>query len=438
MMNRVRVSIFRFFRFAALPLLVLCAASIPAAAGTVSGTVRNGTTGKPAANVEMILIQLQGGMQPVANTKTDAEGHYMFDNPGLGAAPMLLRAVYRGVNYHEPVPPGKNIADVQVFEPTDKPGAVSVTAHAIILQPDGSNLDVGEEYNITNKTQPPLAYYKADGSFLFTLPTGASMNQVSAVSSAGMPVIQTTIDKGGNKEAIAFPFRPGDSGVRMSYKVPYPGNQTKLTFTSPYPADRVGIFVPPTVQITGEGLSPAGQEQGFNVYMLQTVAANAPFSVSLSGTAPPPPQDAGGAGGPGGDPSQDPSVNSRADSGGAVAPTATATALPARLDSLKWTIVAGFAAVFALGVAFLWRRPDAVAAAGSGAVSSAIPVAPRAESKATSVAADLDRKVQGSLDELKETLFKLELRRQAGTIADEEYSREQARIQKVLRDLVKG
>jgi len=435
-----RVSISGFCRVPAPLVLVLafCTASIPAIAGTVSGTVRNGTTGKPAANVEMILIQLQGGMQPVANTKTDAEGHYMFDNPGLGAAPMLLRAVYRGVNYHEPVPPGKNTADVQVFEPTDKPGAVSVTAHAIILQPDGSNLDVGEEYNITNKTQPPLAYYKADGSFLFTLPTGASMNQVSAVSSAGMPVIQTTIDKGGNKEAIAFPFRPGDSGVRMSYKVPYPGNQTKLTFTSPYPADRVGIFVPPTVQITGEGLSPAGQEQGFNVYMLQTVAANTPFSVSLSGTAPPPPQDAGGAGGAGGDPSQDPSVNSRADSGGAVAPTATATALPARLDSLKWTIVAGFAAVFALGVAFLWRRPEAVAGAGSVAMPSAAPVAVRADSRATSVAADLDRKVQGSLDELKETLFKLELRRQAGTIADEDYSREHARIQKVLRDLVKG
>ena len=42
------------------------------------------------------------------------------------------------------------------------------------------------------------------------------------VSSAGMPVIQTPIDKGNNKGAIAFPFRPGESGVRMSYKVPIP------------------------------------------------------------------------------------------------------------------------------------------------------------------------------------------------------------------------
>ena len=82
---------------------------------------------------------------------------------------MLLRAVYRGVNYHEPLTPGKTTVDVQVFEPTDKPGSFAVTAHAIILQPNGSDLMVGEEYNIENKTQPPVAYYRADGSFLFSL-----------------------------------------------------------------------------------------------------------------------------------------------------------------------------------------------------------------------------------------------------------------------------
>jgi hypothetical protein len=46
--------------------------------------------------------------------------------------------------------------------------------------------------------------------------------------------------------------------------------------------------------------------------------------------------------------------------------------------------------------------------------------------------------VQGSLDELKETLFRLELRRQAGTINEEDYELEHARIQKHLRELVKG
>lgn len=406
-------------------ILTLAAASA-SMAGTVTGTVRNGTTGKPAANVEMILLQLQGGMQPVANTKTDAQGQYKFDNPQIGAGPMLLRAVYRGVNYHEPLTPGKTTVDMQVFEPTDKQSAVSVTAHAIILQPDGSNLDVGEEYNITNKTEPPLAFYKSDGSFVFTLPDGATMNQVSAVSAAGMPVIQTTIDKGKNKEAIAYAFRPGESGVRMSYKLPYANNEAKLTFVSPYAADRVGIFVPPSVQVSGQGLSPAGSEQGFSVYMLQSVAANTAFTVAISGTAPPPAQQGAG------DDSQDGAAASQAP------PTATATTLPARLDSLKWTIAVGFAAVFALGLIFLLRRPELATDTGVAMPSESGPRQKSSRSKSAGAVAEVNQKVHGSLDALKENLFKLELRRQAGTIAEEDYAREHERMQKLLRDLVKG
>jgi len=47
----------------------------------VTGAVHNGTNGKPAAGVDIILIQLQGGMQSVASTKTDALGNYKIDNP---------------------------------------------------------------------------------------------------------------------------------------------------------------------------------------------------------------------------------------------------------------------------------------------------------------------------------------------------------------------
>ena len=148
-------------------------------------------------------------MQPIANTKTDAQGHYSFDNPALGTAPMLIRAVYHGVNYHQPVTPGQSTADVEVFEPTDKAGSFSVTAHAVIVQPSASGLTIGEEYNISNKTQPPVAYFRADGSFLFSLPDGAQLDNVSAAGSAGMPVIQTTIDKGKNKSAIAFSVSSG-------------------------------------------------------------------------------------------------------------------------------------------------------------------------------------------------------------------------------------
>jgi hypothetical protein len=204
-----------------------------------------------------------------------------------------------------------------------------------------------------------------------------------------------------------------------------------LTFSSPYAAERVGIFVPPTVQVSGEGLSPSGTEQGFSVYMREAVAANTPFTVAVSGTAPPPPQGGGAAGG---DESQDPSVNSRAGQ----APTAAATTLPARLDSLKWTIAVGFAAIFALGLIFLLRRPELIADTGTGSVPAPKPRRKRPATKAVDAVADVNQKVHGSLDELKESLFKLELRRQAGTIAEEDYAREHARMQKLLRDLVKG
>jgi hypothetical protein len=431
-------------KYVAIACVLGVIAASAASAGTVSGTVRNGTTGKVAAGIDVILIQLQGGMQPVANGKTDSQGHYHFDNPGLGQAPMLIRAVYRGVNYHEPVPPGKTTADIQVFEPTDKAGSFAVTAHAIILQPSGSDLSVGEVYSIENKTQPPMAYFKQDGSFVFSLPDGAQLGDVSAMGSSGMPVTQGTIDKGKNEEAIAFAFRPGTSGVRISYKLPYASNAAKLHFVSPYPADRVAFFAPPGVQVSGDGFSPAGQDQGFAVYVRDSVAANTPLSVSVSGTAPAPAQGQGGAAG--GDDSQNPSVNSRLDPNGTDAPTASATTLPARLDSLKWVLVGGFAAIFALGFVYLWRRPQVVSASAAAAIeapphaaqpATAAVAAPPPASRSVTVE-EVNRQVTGSLDEMKEKLFRLELRRQAGTISEGEYTRERQHIEQLLRDLVRG
>ena len=447
-----RRSAARAARLALRASLLTCLLAAAAFAGTVTGTVTNGTTGKPAAGVDVILIQLQGTMKPVAQTKTDAEGHYELSNPALGQGPMLIRAVYHGVNYHEPATPGTNTVNIQVFEPTDKASAFSVTAHAIILQPDGNDLVVGEEYNVSNKTQPPVAYYRPTGSFLFSMPAGAQFTDASVVGTSGMPVVQNPMEKGKDEKAIDYPFRPGDSTVRVAYRVPYPGNQAKLRFISPYGADRLAVFAPPTLQVTGGGFSPAGTEQGFNVYMRDTVAANTPIAVSVSGTAPPPQQssDNTGDGGTAGDNSQNPSVNSRADSGAAPA-TASVTTLPARLDSLKWILVAGFAAIFVLGALYVWRQPQGMVASAGDNLEMPVPAptnapaarpqrapAPSASPASAATAAGIESEVRGSLDELKDTLFRLELRREAGTISEEDYARERERVQKTLRGLVRG
>lgn len=430
--------------------LLLCVAASVALAGTVTGTVHNGTTNQPAAGVQVILIQLQGGMQPVANTTTDSSGRFQFDYPSLGQQPMLVRVVYHGVLFHEPVPPGRSTADVEVFDPTTSASAISVGVRAVFLQPGSSSISVGEEFTLENKTQPPVALYRDDGSFAFALPDGAQLHEVSAQGPAGMPVIQSPIEKGHNLSAIAFAFRPGESSVRVSYDVPYNGARAVLKLSSPYPVGRMAILAQPPVQITAEGFSPAGTDQGFNVYLRDGIAANAPVAVTIAGVAPPIPQQAS-SGGPSQDASANggnPSVNSRLDQSGAEAPTATATTLPARLDSLKWVLVGGFVAIFGLGFAFLWKRPQFASAAAETPVTVVAP-SPSPARKAPSRAAEavsergdaalsVERAVEGSLDQLKDSLFRLELRHQAGTITDDDYARERQRIENHLRDLLRG
>lgn len=416
-------------RFLSATMLLLSVA-LPALAGTVTGTVFDGTTNRPVAAVEVILLELQGGMQPVATAKTDASGHFTITSDSLGAAPMLLRVPYKGVLYHEPVTPNTPAVKIEVYEPTRDPHSFAVTTRAIVLQPKGSDLAVGEEYTIKNQTQPPVAYYLKDGTFRFALPQGARLNQVSAWGATGMPVIQGTIDKGGGIEAVDWPFRPGDNGVRISYQLPYPSNEATIEAPSIYDVERVLVVVPPGLKISAAGFAPAGSAQGFDIYSRDRVAANTPLEISISGTAAAP--------APGANDTEDPSVNSRADGADAAAATTT---LPPRLDNnVKYILVAGFAGLFLLGVIFLWRRPAVqteLAAPSGRELVSALPPA-QAPSRAIPQAEQVEREATRSLDELKETLFRLELRHQAGTISEQEYTREHERTQKILRDLLKG
>jgi len=413
-----------------------------AEAGTVHGTVNNGTTGKPAAGVEVILIQLQGGMQPVANTKSDAKGEFTFDNPGLGAQPMLVRAVYHGVNFHQPVPPGGGSVQVNIFESSTDAKTINVPSHVVVFQPNGATLIVGEEYEIENKSQPPQAYFRADGNFDFSLPEKAQLQQVAASGPTGMPVVQAPMDKKNNRYSIAYAFRPGQSRVRYSYEIPYPGNAATVKISTIYPGGRLIVVAPPTVQVSGQGLAAGGQEQGMSLYGRDDVPAGTIVGINLSGTAPPP--DAGGGGADQGQQGRD------SQQGGGEAAGVGIQQVPGRLDVLKWPVIIGFVCVFALGAILLARKPVVAVAGGAPLEESTVGAKPEktkspapfssrsSPTSGTTSLAEVDAVIGTSLDALKERLFRLELRHQAGTISEEEYAQERARAEKVLRDLVRG
>jgi hypothetical protein len=164
------------------------------------------------------------------------------------------------------------------------------------------------------------------------------------------------------------------------------------------------------------------------------------FDVSVSGTAPPQADNSGGGG---------------QDNGGGRDSGPAVTAVPPRLDTLKWILIGGFASIFLLGAGYLYRRPvPATAGAGGAQVNSgprsrgnsggraAANAAPKqaaaAEHDTNDALGEIDRKVGASLDELKDVLFKLELRRQAGTISEQDYNEQRGRAEKILRDLVRG
>ncbi len=431
-------------RLILLGALVLVPLAI-AEAGTVHGTVMNGTTGKAAAGIELILIQLQGGMPEVARSKSGAQGEFTFHHPGLGAQPMLVRAVYHGVNFNQPLPPGTSSAQVDIYEPSKDPKTINVPSHALLFQPKGAHLIVGEQYQIENKSQPPMAYFRSEGSFDFALPEGGQLQRVFAAGPAGMPVVQVPIDQKNNRYSIAFAFRPGENSVRYSYELPYAGNTATVTIPTIYPGGRLLVLAPPSVQISGDGLAPAGERQNLNIYLYnrEDAPAGTLVAVSVSGTAPPPRRNAGAEQGQQGRDAQQ----------GSEAARVNILQGPRQLDVLKGPVIAGFICVLALGAFLLARKPVFAVARPtpvedefshakklkkSKPAASISPSAPAAPTRATASPAEVDAAIGTSLDALKERLFRLELRHQGGTISDEEYTQERARAESVLRDLVPG
>jgi len=424
-------------------------AASAASAGTVNGTVVNRTTGKPTPNVDLTLLSPTQGMREIGSAKSDAQGHFTATNDAIGMGPVLIRATYHDVSFNTFLPPGRPQIEVEIYEISKDPKTISVPSHVVIFQPQGDRLIGAEEYSVQNASQPPAAYFRTEGNFDFAIPENGTIGQVTTTTSMGMPVNQATIEKGKGRFAIAYPFRPGQTNVRLSYELPYSNNSAILKLPATYAGMKLLVVVPPGVTVTGDGLASAGQEQGMMVFTHDPLAAKSALSVSLSGVGSPQSAAAGGQG-------QDSAQEGNSRTGPEV------TAAPSRLDDFKWYLFGGLAALFAMG-AILLTRKQVVLAEGPADESDSAPATPKAakpappakpkktppapqpsasttptNSHSSKAAAAIDEHVSVSMDSLKDRIFRLELRRQAGTISEEDYAREKAEVEKLLRDLVKS
>lgn len=248
-------------------LALITALSAGLALAAVDGTVVNQTTGKPQPGATVTLFQTsQEGPQFIDSVKSGPDGRFAItkEPAQAGGGPMLLQAVYAGVQYNKMIPPGTpgTGVEVPVFESSKKPAGVDITQHIMLLQPDSSGiLNVNEIYIFQNSGK--LTWNDPDrGELQFALPEPAQGKvQIDATAPGGMPIRRAPDPAGKpNTFKLDFPIKPGETRVELSWTMPFntPGvfdEKVLMKMTAP-----TRVLAPPGVTLKGDGVESLGQE----------------------------------------------------------------------------------------------------------------------------------------------------------------------------------
>ena len=429
-------------KFAVLSLaLAIC--TIASAAQTLTGTVTNGTTSKPAAGDDVILINLSNGMEEAAKTKVDASGKFSFKLTD-GGGPHLIRAIHQGVTYHQMAPPGTNSVEVQVYDVARKISEIALTADVTRVQADSGTLQGTRLFAVDN-TSSPAKTQMNDHNFEFYLPAGAKLESTQAKAPNGQPIAaEATPQAEKNRYAIQFPLRPGETQFQIEYTVPYNGSAT-LDPKPLYPAQHVVVVLPKTMQFkAAEGVQfqsmqdPNQSDSIVEVAQGTQAGQSLGFTVSGTGTiSDTPSQTASGASRGQG--------NDNRPGGGLGAPIDA----PDPLQKYRWQILVGIAVILALGGWVVMRRQPATAG-GMNVVS--VPETTPAPKRASAAKALTGTAVMATtttapspstshssmlLQALKEEIFELEVERKTGKITAAEYDKAKAALDQTLERALK-
>jgi len=405
-----------------------------ASAATLTGTVKNMTTGKPSAGDEVALLALSQGMSEQAKTKSDANGTFTFDIADANT-PHLVRVTHDGVNYFPPggpVRPGMTTVEIPVYDGAKKLDGITTTVNVMRVQADGGNLQILTLIAVNNGSNPPRTL-GGENTYEFYLPPGAQLDQSIAQAPGGMPVSVAPVPDGkSGKYHVGYAMKPGETRLEIAYHLPYSG---EATFT-PKVTDNIQHFVvmmPKSMKFEakdGARFSPMNEDNTANIMVATQVTPTMDLSFRVSGTGMLPDEQAGqqaqSSGGGGGM------------SGRAMADNRPGGGLGAPIDSpdplikYRWMILGGLAIVMVLGGVFVVSRANQqaevsvpVAAAPSRAAAVAAPV---------SVGAPVVKERSGMLLEaLKEELFQLEVEKQQGRISAEEYEKSREALNQTLQ-----
>jgi hypothetical protein len=425
-----------------------------AGAATISGTVIDKTTGKPATGDTAVLLDLQQGMTESAQTTIDAKGHYSFSVPDTQGM-HLVRVDHQKASYYGPVPPNTTTVNVDVYDVAPKVEGIHLYADVERMETNQQGLSVTESYFVRNESKPPKTQLSAH-SFEVTLPTDAVLEGATAAGPGGMAVASSPVPTGEKGHyAFIFPLRPGETRFQIGYHLPYSGSATLHAQVS-LPADNVAVMLPKSMTFSGQGfqqLQGDASGPGTQTFLATNVkpGATVAYTVSGTGSMPREQQQAQSQGGPGmgdqsgaaADQSGQSAAPSNAPGGGLGNPIDT----PDPLQKYKWWILSGVGLALVIAAAFMLRAKPGQQPALAGGAPAPNPLAPTLPPgvKATAVRAGLVSvpatngihqkpvSVSGTLAALKEELFALETERLEGKITDTDYAEHKAALEVLLK-----
>ncbi len=418
------------------------------AAQNITGTVTNATTGKPSAGDEVSLLSLSQGMQEVANTKSDAQGHFSLPVPAGDRAPHMVRVTHDGVNYFPqggPLMSGATTADLTVYDSAKKVDGLSQTVEVDRYQSDGKQLQGIALYAIRNQSQPPRTVADDKRTFEFVLPDGAELESAEAKGPGGQPIaVEASPGSQKNHYAFNYPLRPGETQFQVSYHMPYGGEAS----ISPKPLGDVQHFVVMTPRgMTFTPKNPAQfqsmpDETGAGIMVVTNVKPGQDLSFRIAGTGEFQAEgqqgqstgrgDASSAGATGGSQA---AANDNRPGGGLGAPIDA----PDPLHDYRAYILGAFALVLVMGGAYVVSKSNvrphpataAVGIPGRSPVDSGEAAADFADfMEPTAPARDRNALL---LEAMKEELFQLEIDRQQSKISSEEYAKAKAALDETIR-----
>lgn len=400
-----------------LAALAVLAASCSAT--TLTGTITNGTTNKPAAGDEVILIKFAAGMEEAGHTKTDAQGKFTFNFDDNGMH--LIRAIHQGVTYHQPAPPGSSSVDVTVYDVGTKIAGINEVADVMFVQAALGRLDITRVFAVDNTSNPARTQMN-DANFEFYIPENAQIDGAQAQTAGGQGVnVQPTPQAQKGRYAFVFPLRPGTTQFQISYHLLYSGKATidpKLI----YPLQHFVAEVPRSITFAPQQAGVyQGQQAPNQPDGVAEVASNPQpgqklaFDISGEGTLQGQEQEASNA---------QPGQTTDDRPGGGLGKPIEA---PDPIDKYRWWIIGGSAFVLVVGAIYTLNRSKASAPMLSPASGSASEQAQVMASASSG----------GLLEGLKEELFQLEIEHAQGQIADEEYSKTKAALDQTLARAIK-